>query len=144
MIELVVSTKELETRLSNRLHDPVTNVTYGASSAIPQSDTVRARLKRRSDDDHTVVQTRLRTYEREMPLVRRVFKDAGVPIVRVCGGGRDVDDVCEGVREAVGGRTRVVMAGAPGCGKGTQGGLLAQLEGPIHVSTSDLLRGNEH
>lgn len=139
VIELVVEHADIRARLLQRRVDPATGAVYNLSSTIPD-DAIRARLQRRADDRADVIERRLRVYEECMPGVRAAFAARGVRVVEVVGArGASVEQVWAQVRKAARGR-RVVIAGAPGCGKGTQGKRLASLIGGEHVSTGDLLR----
>lgn len=95
----------------------------------------------RSDDCPAVIERRLHQFERYAPDVRLVLQQHHLPLVRVRAAERDAAHrVFDAVRDAVGDARRVLIMGAPGCGKGTQAALLSAHNGCVHVSSGDLLR----
>jgi len=146
VVELVVHEADIRDRLCHRRTDPVTNTIYNLKTAPPPDDAhIHARLEARADDAPAVVHERLRAFRTAMAGVREEFNRACVPVLRVSAPrGADAAAVHARVLEALhglgGDARRVVLAGAPGCGKGTQGALLARATGVVHVSTGDMLR----
>lgn len=141
VIRMIVPAEDIRARLVHRRRDPVTGKIYNLKTAPPTDSAVFDRLEARPDDAHDVIENRLRVYERAMPAVWKVFEAAHVPVLTVeVREGAGVDEVHDLVMERLGDRKRVVIAGAPGCGKGTQGVRMAARIGGMHVSTGDLLR----
>lgn len=95
----------------------------------------------RADDCASVIERRLHEFERYAHDVKNVLAERELPIVSVRATERDAEHtVFDAVREAVGDARRVLIMGAPGCGKGTQAVLLSAQNGCVHVSSGDLLR----
>lgn len=131
----------LTTRLLDRRHDPHTGITYNLTTNAPPS-AIAHRLAKRADDNPTAVAQRLRTYREAIATIASEFSQRDAPVVHVNAGESGPDAVFEMLIDIVSryGAKRVVLAGPPGCGKGTQGKLLSQFTGAQHVSTGDLLR----
>ncbi|KAI0565064.1 adenylate kinase [Gracilaria domingensis] len=110
--------------------------------------TLRSRLlarrlySHRADDDPAVIEKRLSIYERHADEICDVLVGGEIPVQVVHDDGSGIESVFESVRHAMGVERRVLLMGAPGCGKGTQGELLSAATSAVHVSTGDLLRAN--
>ncbi|CAN8070412.1 unnamed protein product [Agarophyton chilense] len=110
--------------------------------------TLRSRLASRrlqscrADDKPAIFEKRLTIYGRYSHQINDVLSNGDVPVRIVHDVGMGIEAVFEDVRKAVGVERRVLLMGAPGCGKGTQGQLLSAATSAVHISTGDLLRTN--
>lgn len=144
VIEMVVDYDEIRERVLYRRFDPVTSKVYNLVTNSPRDAAVLARLERRGDDSEEVLERRLETYDKSVGGIRETFRAGGIEVVGVrIGHGAGVEEIADTISEAVGNGRRVVLMGAPGCGKGTQGIALADIFGGVHISTGDLLRQGE-
>lgn len=142
VVHLKADVDDIVQRIGERRLDPVTGRVYNLKTNLPQDAEILARLVKRCDDDEAVVRERLRVYEKHMPAVWQVFEGDGVRIAEVDTKGCSIDQVLDRVLEQVGPQKRIVMAGLPGCGKGTIGERIGS--GRVHVSSGDLLRKRHH
>lgn len=102
----------------------------------------RAKHSARKDDTAIVIERRLQQYHTTCHLIRHQIAEAGVPFFSVHAAEHSaVHQVFESLLSVVGNSKNVLMMGAPGCGKGTQSALLSRVNGAVHVSSGDLLRG---
>lgn len=140
VVEFIINREHVQTRLESRRRDPVTNKTYNINN-LPQDQHIRQRLVVRPDDKPEIIQQRFQIYDQTIPSIKDVFTSAGIPIVRLITP-RDASpqQVFKKLQAIVNGYQKVVLMGAPGCGKGTQGILLNQHLDLAHISTGDLLR----
>lgn len=138
VVHLEADVEEIVKRIGERRMDPVTGRVYNLQTNLPEDGEVLARLVQRCDDEEGVVRERLRIYQKHMPEVWDVLEKDGVRIAEVGTKGRGIEEVLDRVFEAIGDDKRIVMAGLPGCGKGTIGERIGG--GRVHVSSGDLLR----
>lgn len=118
------------------------------SLEVPQEELVNRLLERgkvsgRSDDTAEVIQYRLKEYENKTMPVIEFYKDRE-KYIPINGVGK-IDEVLGRLVESID-RTlqnvwfNLVLTGAPGSGKGTQGRLLAKKYNLYYISTGSLLR----
>lgn len=138
VVHLEADVEEIVKRIGERRMDPVTGRVYNLQTNLPEDGEVLARLVQRCDDEEGVVRERLRIYQKHMPEVWDVLEKDGVRIAEVETKGCGIEEVLDRVFEAIEDDKRIVMAGLPGCGKGTIGERIGG--GRVHVSSGDLLR----
>lgn len=78
-LSLEIPSAMLHERAAGRRIDPVTGAVYHVMHRPPPPE-VAARLQVRSDDRSDALSTRIATYERHAPGIRRIFADVAVPI----------------------------------------------------------------
>ena len=140
VVEFVINREHVQQRLESRRRDPITNKTYNINN-LPDDQQIRQRLIIRPDDKPEIIQQRFRIYDESIPSIKQVFTSAGVPIVQlVTPTNASPQQVFKQLQAIVNDYQKVVLMGAPGCGKGTQGILLNQHVQLAHISTGDLLR----
>lgn len=142
VVHLAGDVEEIVERIGERRLDPVTGLVYNLQTNLPEDREVLARLVKRCDDEQGVVRERLRVYQKHMPGVWDVFEKNRVRIAEVGTKGCGIEEVLDKVLQAVDGEKKIVMAGLPGCGKGTIGERIGG--GRVHVSSGDLLRKRHH
>lgn len=153
VIVMKVDSEDIVDRLVHRRIDPVTGSIYNLKYKKPPTEEISKRLKRREDDHEDVIRSRLATYEANMVGILANFANYDITVVEVDAGGElSREDVYKQVRGellrasltdngvASSRPLNVVVAGPPGCGKGTQADMLRSDFGMVHISTGDLLR----
>ncbi|HLN53801.1 MAG TPA: adenylate kinase [Lentimicrobium sp.] len=118
------------------------------SLEVPREELIARLLERgktsgRSDDTAEVIELRLHEYENKTkPVIEFYqFRDKYIPIDGV----GPIPEIFKRLTEAIGKTLQnvwfnLVLTGAPGSGKGTQGRLLAQKYNLYYISTGSLLR----
>lgn len=139
---LEVSDAEVVGRVQARREDVCTGKIYNLLTNPPPPSVPADRLVARADDHVDVIAKRLRAYRRLMPHVVDQFRLHDIPVVHVDVARLSVDRAFQKVAGVLdrAGASRVVLAGPPGSGKGTQAQLVKDSLGVAHVSTGDLLR----
>ena len=131
-------------RCVGRRSDPETGKIYHLKFNPPPDDpALRARLVHRSDDTAEAMGKRIKMYHDNVDAIIGFYED----ICRKFDGTRDKRAIAEHVFAYLDGRAlpatrgpRIIMAGAPASGKGTQCEEIVKQFGVVHISTGDVLR----
>lgn len=128
-------------RVIGRRSDPQTGKIYHLKYNPPENKEIEDRLVQRSDDTAEKVKVRLEQYHNNIKAVVNHYTDC---LAQVNANGSK-DKVFEQISAAILTRRRVrakriIIAGAPASGKGTQCEYIRDYYGVVHISTGDLLR----
>lgn len=117
------------------------------SIEVPEEESVKRLMHRgetsgRSDDNETVIRTRLREYHEKTLPVLKYFKDKG--IYHEINGLDDIETVNKQIRAIIKEELQkrlfnIVLFGYPGSGRGSQGKALAKKFGLKYLSTGEML-----
>ena len=147
-VMLDVPEEVLVERVTGRRTDPVTGKIYHMKFNPPTDDLVAARLIQRSDDTAEKIIVRYREFQSHIDSIKSCYEDK---MVRVDGSIAQ-SDVSKCVTSAIqssidrlksaGSNSilKVIIAGAPAAGKGTQCEMIKSDFGLVHLSTGDILR----
>mmetsp|Transcript_20509 Transcript_20509/g.62516 ORF Transcript_20509/g.62516 Transcript_20509/m.62516 type:complete len:277 (-) Transcript_20509:170-1000(-) len=117
---LDVPDSALVERVVGRRTDPVTGKIYHMTFSPPENDEIAARLTQRADDTEEKVVTRLQNYHSNLNAILECYTDVMVRI----DGNRNKSDIYKKIQTVLTKRTvkplKIVIAGAPASGKGTQ------------------------
>ncbi|CAB9500329.1 Adenylate kinase (Fragment) [Seminavis robusta] len=128
-------------RVVGRRTDPVTGKIYHMTFSRPNDPEVEARLEQRSDDTEEKVKVRLQQFHANVDAVKDSYTDISV----IIDGNRSPALVSENVVAAIHTKVspraiKIIIAGAPASGKGTQCEVIKEKFGVVHLSTGDMLR----
>jgi len=157
VIQLDVDDKVLIERVVGRRTDPVTGRIYHMVYDAPTDKDVISRLVQRSDDTEEKAKVRLDAYyqhasallNRYKALVTKIngMQDKGSVFKQVEAVIRKALDAKAQKSDSIGRPTqgstktlKMIIMGAPGCGKGTQCAKLVDQYNCVHLSTGDMLR----
>ena len=125
-----------------------TSLTCILSLNVPDNELIerllkRATIEKRKDDTSEVINYRLNEYKTKTLSVANYYKEKGI-FHNIKGSG-DIQDIFKNLTTIIDASlkkvwTNIVLFGAPGAGKGTQGRLLAKKHNLGYISTSSLLR----
>merc|ERR1711871_1249036 len=137
---LDVPEEALVERVTGRRLAPQTGKIYHMKFKPPPNKKVAARLTQQSDDTEEKVKTRVASFHEQIDSILRHYTS----ILTRLDGNRKPDDVTADVRAILSkppapGK-RIIIAGAPASGKGTQCEKIREEFGVVHISTGDLLR----
>jgi adenylate kinase family enzyme len=140
---LNVPDADLIERVVGRRTDPVTGKIYHMKFSPPESEEVRSRLTQRSDDTEEKVKVRLQAFHQHLSSIIGKYEAVKVELDGTQNKHRIFDQLCAGVYSKLPHLRpppRLIIAGAPASGKGTQCELIKERFGVVHLSTGDMLR----
>eukprot|EP00871_Galdieria_phlegrea_P005852 jgi/Galph1/754/GphlegSOOS_G5516.1 len=149
MIVLDVSDMELIDRMIYRRLDPVTGKIYNLKTRAPTEPQIMQRLVQREDDREDVVLRRIAVYKKTACHIESIFETFGVPVIHIDASSMrnceavflEIQTILENIhRQQENSSCKLVLAGPPGCGKGTQAELLSKRYDLYHLSTGNILR----
>ena len=147
-VMLDVPEEVLVERVTGRRTDPVTGKIYHMKFNPPTDAEVTSRLVQRSDDTAEKIIVRYREFQSHIDAIKSCYEDK---MVRVDGSiaqsevSRCVSSAIQSsIDEIKKGKNilRVIIAGAPAAGKGTQCEMIKSEFGLVHLSTGDILRAS--
>jgi len=140
---LDVPQEVLVERVTGRRTDPVTGKIYHTKFAPPEDKEIESRLVQRSDDTAEKVVIRYKEYQAHIKAVRSFYEEKIITI----DGSKDKNDISNKVvttlykaLSKIKKSPKIIIAGAPAAGKGTQCEIITQTFGVVHLSTGDILR----
>ena len=149
-VMLDVPEEVLVERVTGRRTDPVTGKIYHMKFNPPTDDVVIARLVQRSDDTAEKIIVRYREFQSHIDSIKSCYEDK---MVRVDGSiaqaavskcvsvaiQSSIDKIKSPSSNSI---LKVIIAGAPAAGKGTQCEMIKSEFGLVHLSTGDILRAS--
>jgi adenylate kinase len=125
-----------------------TSLTCMLSLVVPREELItrvveRGKISHRSDDTAEIINIRLEEYENKTAPVAGYYQERNL-YFPINGVGK-IPDIFELLNESIDQTLKkvwfnLVLSGPPGCGKGTQGNLLAKKFNLFYISTGSLLR----
>jgi len=146
-ILLDVPEEVLVERVTGRRTDPVTGKIYHMKFSPPENEEIAKRLVQRSDDTEEKIKIRYREFQSHINAIRSSYEDKMICVDGACAPKHVTESIVKGVSHILEkaenqykGPLRIIIAGAPASGKGTQCEVIKEKYGVVHLSTGDILR----